>query len=185
MRIISGKYSGRKLKASIPDNIRPTLDSVKETVFNILENLVDFREVNVLDLYAGTGSLGFESLSRGAKYCEFVDSYYKSAKILKKFAEDIQADKIQFKISKMDVRDFIQITDKKFDIIFADPPYKASELHSIVDNMIKHKLFNDNAIFVLETSNFKIIPENEKLKFIREKISGDTKVTFFRYQTDE
>ena len=85
----------------------------------------------------------------------------------------------------MDVRDFIQITDKKFDIIFADPPYKASELHSIVDNMIKHKIFNDNAIFVLETSNFKIIPENEKLKFIREKISGDTKITFFRFQTDE
>lgn len=165
MRVISGSARGKKLLCAEGLDVRPTLDRVKESIFNMIA--FDLPEKNVLDLFSGSGALGIEALSRGAKSCTFIDKSAQSVNITKK---NLEATHLldSASVFSCDSIDFLKNTDKKFDIIFIDPPYE-SDLYEKSLNAIKESgILADDGFIVLEydattpnfsTGNFSIIKE--------------------------
>ena len=145
MRIVAGKYRGRTLTEFSGDDIRPTADRVRESLFNIIQNKTPNSVF--LDLYCGTGAIGIEALSRNAKSVTFNDASKSSLALVKKNLEKIKADD-EFEFSNQDAVRFLTITDKKFDIIFIDPPYKSQQKFDSL-NYCKMAL-NDDGIVVFE-----------------------------------
>jgi len=170
IKIISGKFKNRKLKYfNLPD-IRPTQARVRKS---IMDSLNDFKDKDILDLFSGVGTLGIESLSRGAKSVVFVDNNSKALSVLKKNIDLLNVNDCS-EIIKSDVLQYLKYIDKKFDIIFADPPYGKFdylELFSLVEN----KLSKDG-IFCYESKKTKL---NFDFK-VRVKNFGHTQVIFWR-----
>jgi 16S rRNA (guanine966-N2)-methyltransferase len=137
MRIISGKYKGKVIDGFNIDGTRPTMDRVKESVFSIIQSCV--KDSISLDLFAGSGSLGIEALSNGAKECYFIDKNIEVIKILKKNL--VGVDNAFVVNSSFD--NFLKITDKKFDLIFLDPPYKLNLINKCIDLIIERDLLNE------------------------------------------
>jgi len=130
MRIISGLYRSRKLITPDSYDIRPTADRAKETLFNILENHFDFKNIVCLDLFCGTGNLGLECISRGAVKCYFVD---KDIRLVKKNIENLKAEKFS-KTIKSDAEVFLENnTAEKFDLIFCDPPFSYNKYEQLLN----------------------------------------------------
>lgn len=148
MRVIAGTAKGTKLNSIDDISTRPTLDRVKEPLFSIIQN--NIVESNVLDLFAGSGALGIESLSRGAKHCTFCDKSYKSIQMLK---ENIQKVRMQEKstILNIDYKKCLDEQKEKFDIIFIDPPYKMDIAIDSVKRIIELKLLAKDGIIIIET----------------------------------
>ena len=148
MRVIAGTAKGTKLNSIDDLSTRPTLDRVKEPLFSIIQN--NIYDSNVLYLFAGSGALGIETLSRGAKHCVFCDSSFKSINMLK---ENILKTRMQEKstIISMDYKKCLDYQKEKFDIIFIDPPYKKDIAVDAIKRIISLKLLAENAIIVLET----------------------------------
>ena len=173
MRIISGTAKGLKLKTPKGLETRPTGDRVKESVFNILNGLIDFSEVkNVLDIFAGTGALGLESLSRGANSAFFID--FATAEII---SENIQRGK--FQNCKVLRGDFIKLLKKlsvqnlKFDLIFSDPPYKKNLAAMSIELVADFNLLADNGLMIVEYGADEIL-ETDRLNCIRKINYGHT-----------
>jgi len=124
LRIVAGKYRGRTLLEFGGEDIRPTADRVRESLFNIIQNKTPNSVF--LDLYSGTGAIGIEALSRYAKSVTFNDISKSSLALLKKNLEKLKVDD-EFEISSCDAVRFLSQTDKKYDIIFIDPPYKSDK----------------------------------------------------------
>ncbi len=122
MRIVAGKYRGRTLLEFNGDKIRPTADKVRESLFNILQ--LKIANSKFLDLCCGTGAMGIEALSRGAKKAVFNDFSRESLTLLKKNLEKIKVDD-DYSIVNFDAVTYLKNTDEKFDIVFIDPPYKS------------------------------------------------------------
>lgn len=151
MRIISGYLGGRVIK--VPDSklIRPTTDRVRETLFNILNNKIDFEGITVLDLYAGSGSLGFEALSRGAAEIHFVEKNFVIYNNLMNNIKSLGVEK-ECRIFKTDVVRFTANAYHKYDLILADPPFFKDDIHSAVINILKNNLIKEEGIFIIERS---------------------------------
>ena len=152
MRIIAGKNKGTKLNTLEGDEItRPTLDRVKESLFSILLPYLD--ESEVLDLFSGSGALGLEALSRGAKKAVLADKSYKAIRVIKenvsktKNEENVEIFNKDFEL----VLNILGKENKKFDIIFLDPPYKTDYIKKAVNLIIKNDLLAENGIVVIET----------------------------------
>ncbi|MBV6477272.1 MAG: Ribosomal RNA small subunit methyltransferase D [Ignavibacteria bacterium] len=144
MRIISGKYKSRKLFTPADDNIRPTSDRAKETLFNILENRFSFRDAVCLDAFCGTGNLGLECISRGAMQCCFVDT---DIRLVKKNVEMLNASD-KCRVIRSEALNFlIESSDIVFDYIFCDPPYS----YNMYDELTA-AVFSMKTIFILEHS---------------------------------
>lgn len=146
MRIISGKARGTKLFA--PDGVgtRPTLDRVREAIFSMLTGFVE--DACVLDLFAGSGAMGLEALSRGARYADFADISREACRCVKRNIEKTHL--ADCRVSETDFKSFMQSCVKKYDIIFLDPPY-ASEYYATALRLIKEKrLLADGGIIVAE-----------------------------------
>ncbi|PIS44001.1 MAG: 16S rRNA (guanine(966)-N(2))-methyltransferase RsmD, partial [Ignavibacteria bacterium CG08_land_8_20_14_0_20_37_9] len=123
LRIISGSLKGRMIKAPDSNLTRPTTDKVRETIFNLLHNKIDFDGISVLDFFAGSGALGFESISRGASNVTFIEKNYP---IYKNLLENIKSLNLEesCEIVKSDAVQFAKYTtDKRFNLILADPPF--------------------------------------------------------------
>lgn len=148
MRVISGTARGTKLSSIDDISTRPTLDRVKEPLFSIIQ--VHLQNANVLDLFAGSGALGIEALSRGSKFCVFCDKSYKSINMLK---QNIEKTKFQDKclIVNEDYKKCIENQKNKFDIIFIDPPYKYDIGVDAIKRLLKNNLLSKDGIIVLET----------------------------------
>ena len=148
MRVIAGTAKGTKLNSIDDISTRPTLDRVKEPLFSIIQN--NIVESNVLDLFAGSGALGIESLSRGAKHCTFCDKSYKSIQMLK---ENIQKVRMKEKstILNIDYKKCLDEQKEKFDIIFIDPPYKMDIAIDSVKRIIELELLAKDGIIIIET----------------------------------
>ncbi len=149
IRIISGKYKGRRLTAPKNLPIRPTTDRAKEALFNILNNSYYFPEVKVLDLFTGSGSISYEFASRGTKNIQAVDQNYPVIKFVKQTAKDFD---FPIKAIKKNALKFIENTSETYDIIFADPPYDiAKEWQTkLIDTIFDKNLLNDQGILILE-----------------------------------
>lgn len=156
MRIIGGKYKGHKLFAVADNGTRPTSDRVKENLYNILSAIGDgfFANKQVLDLFAGTGALGLEALSRGARHCVFIDTSKAAAKVIASNISKLGAEKQSYLLNK-DIRNlkFEELKNYKFDIIFADPPYGHSLWQRPLQELLSCNLVSDDCFFILEESS--------------------------------
>lgn len=150
MRIISGKYRGKKLKEFELETTKPTLDRVKESIFNLIQ--FDVSDAVVLDLFAGTGALGIEAISRGAKKTFLIDNNKKAISIIKENLKGIEGD---FVVQQTDYLNFLNSTKEKFDIVLLDPPYKTDFGKTAIETIINNNLLSENAIIVFETSEDK------------------------------
>ena len=152
MRIISGKYGHRRFQVPASFNARPTTDFAKENLFNVLENIVTWDETDGLDLFAGTGSIAFEMLSRGCRSVTAVELNYKHVSFIGKVAKELHADEL--KLIRGDALRYLSATTKQsFGLIFADPPYNLSDLPELPLLVLKGNLLQQGGIFVLEHSN--------------------------------
>ena len=147
IRITGGEDRSRLLETPNTTLTKPTMDRVREGVFSALGD--DVRGAKVLDLFAGSGSYGFEALSRGAESATFVDSSYDAIKVLRRNAEVLKRSNIAIKIS--DVLSFLSGNPGNFDIVFADPPYKLEVYEDVVKLLIERNILSENGIIVLES----------------------------------
>lgn len=152
MRIISGEFKGRYINVPKSNLIRPTTDRVRETLFNLLNNMIDFNEMKVLDIYAGSGSLGLECLSRGAKEIHFVEKNYVIFKNLSENIKSLDAE-TECKIFKMPSVKFSQMkVENKYDLILADPPFFKDDIYLVVENIIKNGFLHSESLMIIERS---------------------------------
>ena len=167
MRIIAGKLKGRIIKFPKSDLVRPTTDKNKESIFNYLNNKIDFDGIIGCDLYAGTGSLGFEIISRGAKEVHFVENNFV---VYKNILSNIELLKIEdnCKTFKMTSLKFTSLENQnKYDLIIADPPFFKDDIYQVFKNILENNMLKEDGILLIERSiqteeedkkNFKIEP---------------------------
>lgn len=176
MRIISGKYKGRKIKAPIINEVRPTTDFAKTGLFNILNNLVDFENLVVLDLFSGFGNIAFEFASRGAQFVDVVETHPQCIKFIKQFTQQFS---LPVNAYQADVLQFLKRTYQKYDIIFADPPYSQAELLDEIFAIIQERqLLKPNGIIIFEHEKNKSFTEYPSL--FDERKYGKVHFSFFR-----
>ncbi len=174
MRVVSGSARGKKLLCAEGIDIRPTLDRIKESVFNIIA--FDIPDACVLDLFSGSGALGIEALSRGAKECTFVDIAVQSVSVTKKNLDATHLAELA-SVHCGDSIEFLNNTHKKYDVIFIDPPYNSELYQKALDVIFKNKILTDDGFIVVEydteiTPDFKITD----FKVIKEKKYGRVKI---------
>ena len=148
MRVIGGKYRSRLLNAPKGRNTRPTLDKVKESIFNIIGPRIDGSIV--LDLFSGSGGLGIEALSRGASFAYFNDHDYSAYSCIKSNLESLKIDQSFYELTKMDYKKRISTLENKIDILFLDPPYKERIYQEIIEKMKENNRLSEQAIIVIE-----------------------------------
>jgi 16S rRNA (guanine(966)-N(2))-methyltransferase RsmD len=177
MRIISGIFGSRKLNAPETNNIRPTSDRAKESLFNMIINRFDLEGMAVLDLFSGTGNLGLECISRGAATCCFVDQNV--LPVLKNI--DMLGVKDKSEVVKSDVLRFLKVSvERCFDLVFCDPPYNYESYTELLEYISRMK-----TVLILEHSgDFKLSPEFEEMVFLRRKV-GAVNFTFFNFSEKE
>ena len=178
MRVISGSARGRRLKELPGMDTRPTTDQVKESIFNIIQFDVEGRKV--LDLFAGTGQMGIEALSRGAAHATFVDLAPAAAKIVRENVELTRFNDVS-RVVQSDWRGFLSSCREKFDLIFLDPPYRTDMLENAMQTIAAIDILSEHGIMICESPLDKQLPElaapYEKGKEYR---YGKIKVTLYR-----
>jgi 16S rRNA (guanine966-N2)-methyltransferase len=149
MRIITGKYGGRKINppANMP-HTRPTTDVAKEGLFNIIENNISIEGIKTLDIFGGTGSITYELASRGAADLTIIEKDSKMHAFIQKSINDLKIENC--KIVKMDVFKFLETTSESYDLIFAGPPYALKNIDDLPIIIREKKLLNVNGWFILE-----------------------------------
>lgn len=153
MRVISGTARGTNLYSLEGNDTRPTLDRVKESMFSIIQTWIP--EARVLDLFAGSGALGIEALSRGATSAIFGEKSYKASEILRKNIEKTHLQEKSIIITKDYLKVLEQIRNQKFDIIFLDPPYKLDFVGKTVNKIVELGMLEEDGIIVVETDEEK------------------------------
>ena len=179
MRVISGIYRGRRLQPPVNLPVRPTTDFAKEGLFNILNNLVDFESLRVLDLFSGTGSIAFEFLSRGAIEVTAIDANHRCMDFIKKTAETFGA--ANLKPVRSNVFVFLKHMVGRYDLIFADPPYELDGIESIPDLVLNSDLLGKGGLFILEHSD-KYKFEHHPA-FSQKRNYGSVNFTFFNQKS--
>lgn len=147
MRIISGKFKGKKIVAPKSIKARPTTDFAKESLFNILEHKFDVQNIDVLDLFAGTGNISYELISRGASSVTSVDMALSSYKFINSFAHD---NSMNIKCIKADVFKFLKKGGMSFPLIFADPPYALKNVDQIPNLVFDNGWLTDGGLLIVE-----------------------------------
>jgi len=179
VRIITGKFKGRQL-VTVPDgSVRPATDRVKSTIFNVLQTRLDLRGIAVLDLFAGSGSLGFEALSRGARLVTFVDDQPTALASIQQNAEKLGCFE-QCSLIRYEAMGFMKNNGNRFGLVFADPPYAFTETAAIPRLIREYKLLDNGGFLIIEHPKRLQFP-GEDSSFIRlQKDFGHTRVTFFQ-----
>lgn len=182
MRIISGKFRGRKINppANMP-HTRPTTDIAKEGLFNILQHRIELEGIKTLDLFGGTGSISYELASRGASDLTIIEKDAAMHEFIKKNLEMLKVENA--KVLRLDVFSYLSTCNEKFDLIFAGPPYALGTIDEIPKIIIERKLIADNGFFVLEHT-----PRNTYEKFSGfsfQRNYGSTVFSFFTNPDEE
>lgn len=176
MRIIAGIYRSRRFEVPKSFKLRPTTDFAKENLFNFLVNHIDFENTIALDLFAGTGSISFELLSRGCKGVTCVEKEITHCSFIKKIQSKLKENRLQ--IIQRDVFQFIKFCSNTFDFVFADPPYTLKQLFSIPALILSSSLMRGNGVLVVEHS--KEYDFSESLYFKQQRIYGSVNFSVFR-----
>ena len=183
MRIISGKARGTKLYTLEGNATRPTLDRVKESVFNILHN--DIENSTVLDLFSGSGAIGLEFLSRGAKRAVLCDNSKDAIKIIKQNVQKTHFEEIA-EVYNIEFTKLIEkLQNQKFDIIYIDPPYATDFIKISIEMIIEYKLVNENTKIIVETDDeTRILKQIEKMdvEITDKRKYGRATIIFLKYR---
>ena len=184
MRIISGKFKGKKLFLPQDKNTRPLKDLVKESIFNLLEHSAQIKkkieDASVLDLFSGSGSFGLECISRGSQDVYFFENHSLAIKVLKKNVLSLNTTN-NCKIFEKDCFDYFDsknILNKRFDIIFIDPPYKESKINKLIENIIEKKILNKKGIIIIHRHKKDKLEITKKIKILDIRNYGISKVYF-------
>lgn len=175
MRIVSGKYRGRKLQPPLKLHVRPTTDFAKEALFNVLNNLIDFESVKVLDLFTGTGSISFEFISRDCPSVTAIDQNPRCIYFINKTAREFGIDNLR--TVRSNVFQILRHPTASFDLIFADPPYDLADFGIIPELIFNSSILKPEGIFILEHSatwNF-----DQHTCFSQKRAYGNVNFTFF------
>lgn len=179
MRVITGKVRGKKLKEPSNYDIRPTTDMVKEAIFNIIQFDIEGR--SVLDLFAGTGQLGIECLSRGAKEVTFVDQSKEAIAIVK---QNLKTCGLEGRVVQDDSIAFLR-RGAKFDVIIIDPPYASDLINNALSVINSVDILSEGGIIVCESSREKELPPMQSPYFMKKKYNyGKVKITTYIKETD-
>ncbi|MEI6817147.1 MAG: 16S rRNA (guanine(966)-N(2))-methyltransferase RsmD [Bacteroidota bacterium] len=179
MRIVSGKYKGRTIKTPFNLQVRPTTDFAKESLFNILNNKVDFDGLKVLDLFSGTGNIGYEFISRGVDDITMVELNSENVYFIKNTLKILGFEKA--KVHRYDVFRYLKNHDTSFDLIFADPPFDNDFIPKLHNAIFSGNFLSPYGIFVLEHDSDL---DFDTLKGFTEKRNYG-KVAFSFYEMDE
>ncbi len=174
MRIIAGQYRGRTLTTVRDLSVRPTTDRAKQTIFDILSNRLDFDGIEVLDLFAGSGSLGLEAISRGAAHVTFVD---KAAQALRSLESNIETLRCadQCTAYTAEVFWFLKNTRKSFDLVFVDPPYRLERIEELPNAVYESPVVKAGTIVVMEHSkSSEVVVSNDKFDATRKQFGQTT-----------
>ena len=175
MRIISGIYRGRQIRPPSGLPVRPTTDFAKEGLFNVLHSQIDLEGLAILDLFAGTGSIAYEFISRGAGEVIAVDSHPKCVAFIQETAVRLKEENL--KAVRMDAFRFLATSVKKFDIIFADPPYDLAGIGTLPGKILGSGLLKEKGMFILEHSGKQDFSGETGFTWKREY--GNVKFSFF------
>ena len=186
MRIVGGKFNGHSIAPPHGSATRPTTDRVRESVFNILAHGIeglDIEGARVLDLFAGTGAMGLEAISRGARFCQFVEESAEARGLVRKNADALGVIGLA-KIWRRDAADLGPCSPQPaFDLVFADPPYGKGLGERALASLVSGKWLNPGAIVVLEEAQKAEVSAIDGLTLIDERDYGDTKIRFYRQGT--
>ena len=176
MRIITGQYKGRHFDIPRTFKARPTTDFAKENIFNVLQGYIDFEDATALDLFAGTGSISLELVSRGCKQVVSVEADRDHANFIRQCFKKLNEDRDI--LVRGDVFRFLKSCHQKFDFIFADPPYALEDLAKIPDLVLNGELLNEDGIFVFvhgKNHDFSAHP-----RFLEHRSYGSVNFSLFR-----
>ena len=176
MRIITGKYKGRRFDIPRTFKARPTTDFAKENIFNVLMGYIDFEDATALDLFSGTGSISLELVSRGCKKVVSVEADRDHARFISQCVEKL-GDHSDMLI-RGDVFKFIKSCRQKFDFIFADPPYALEQLPQIPDMVLESGILAEDGIFVFEHGHKHDFSSHPR--FLEHRAYGSVNFTLFR-----
>lgn len=177
MRIISGQYKGKRLTAPKSLPVRPTTDFAKEALFNILNHRLDFNEVKLLDLFAGTGNISYEFASRGAKEITCVDADFGCIKYISATTDELS---FPIRAIKSDVYKYISSAAGTFDVVFADPPYAFTieQMDSLVQSLYLNNWIDEDGMLIIEHT--KHIDLSSILNFTEARKYGGSVFSFFQ-----
>ena len=178
MRIITGTHRGKKLLTLEGEQVRPTTDRVKESLFNILQFQLEGRRF--LDLFAGSGQIGLEALSRGAAHCVFVDAAKESVRVVEK---NIQSTGLgdRAKVVNLDFAAYLRTCRERFDIVFLDPPYQGGLLEESLEKIVQFDILREHGIMICESAaDWRLPPLQAPYEEGREYRYGKTKLTVCR-----
>ena len=178
MRIISGKHKGKRLTAPKHLPVRPTTDMAKESLFNILNNNYYFENIDVIDLFAGTGNISFEFASRGTQNIYSIDKHFGCVKFIHNTSKELD---LNINTYKSDVYKFLEKTPLKSDIIFADPPYnfETEQFLKIAEIVFDRTLLNEDGLLIIEHSKHTDISAHTNFSY--SKKYGGNVFSFFEY----
>lgn len=183
MRVVAGEYGGRRLKAVPGMKTRPTTDKVKEAMFNIIGPYLEGGQV--LDLFAGSGGLSIEAVSRGADHATLVDRQYQAIKTIHENLS-VTKEEDKFTVLKGDAYKMLNKLAKQergFDYVFLDPPYKKQQILELMERLKKLGLLNTDALIICETDQVADLPEElADFELIKKADYGITELTFYRYK---
>ena len=180
MRIVSGKYRGRTINPPRNLRARPTTDFAKENLFNVLVNLVDFEELDVLDLFSGTGSISYEFASREAHSVTSVEINSVHHNFIRQTARDLKFE--NFYAVKANVFLYLKSCAKKFDLIFSDAPYDLEGSEAVIDLVFERDLLKDGGFLIFEHSKDQVFSKHPN--FWQTRSYGSVNFTFFKKEND-
>jgi len=186
MRVIGGRFKGKKLLEPKDKETRPLKDLTKESIFNIINHSnkfsIEIKKAYVLDLFSGVGSFGIECLSQGADHVTFIEKYDGVLPILKKNINNLKSE-INYEIIENDILKNFEFKSLKlrYDIIFLDPPYKEKALKNILNTIIENKILKDNGVIIIHRHKKEIDEFPKNFQLIDEKKYGISKILFGSY----
>ena len=186
MRVIGGKFKGKKLLEPKDKETRPLKDLTKESIFNIINHSnkfsIDIKKANVLDLFSGVGSFGIECLSHGASYVTFVEKYEGVLPILKKNLNNLKSE-INYEVVESDILNNFEFKSLKlgYDIVFLDPPYKEKTLENILNKIIENRILSKSGIIIIHRHKKEIDEFPKNFQLIDEKKYGISKIIIGSY----
>ena len=186
MRVIGGRFKGKKLLEPHGKETRPLKDLTKESIFNIINHSnkfsINIKKAHVLDLFSGVGSFGIECLSQGASYVTFVEKYKGVLPILKKNLNNLKSE-INYEVVESDILNNFEFQSLKlrYDIVFLDPPYKEKALENILNKIIENLILKESGIIIIHRHKKEIDEFPKNFQLIDEKKYGISKIIFGSY----
>ncbi|MDZ5761861.1 Ribosomal RNA small subunit methyltransferase D [Candidatus Cyrtobacter comes] len=187
MRIISGKFKGRKISGLIPKSTRPTTSKLRESTFNIISSILNargksFDEITMLDLCCGTGAVGIEGLSRGVNHVTFIDRELSCIDLVKKILNHLQCDEKHFSLHIGDATN-LRLTNIAYDFVYVDPPYEQNILNKTLHMLSGLGYLYNGSIVILEHGKNLVLDLPETFQQLSKKIYGNMALSVLEHLT--